>query len=72
MEEYAEMTSCPECNSPHLVRDYKRGELVCRPSARPTARMTPPCKCLTNRPCPGRRIGPLPDRNPTYRGGVWG
>lgn len=30
MEEYAEMTSCPECNSPHLVRDYKRGELVCQ------------------------------------------
>lgn len=30
MEEYEEITICPECHSPHLVRDYERGELVCQ------------------------------------------
>ena len=24
-----EITSCPECNSKHLARDYERGELIC-------------------------------------------
>lgn len=27
---YEEITTCPECQSPHLVRDYNRGELVCQ------------------------------------------
>ena len=30
MEDYVETTSCPECKSPHLVKDYSRGELVCQ------------------------------------------
>ena len=25
-----ELTKCPECNSEHLVHDYRRGELVCK------------------------------------------
>ena len=28
--EIDEETKCPECNSEHLVHDYKRGELVCK------------------------------------------
>jgi len=30
MAEIDEETKCPECNSEHLVHDYKRGELVCK------------------------------------------
>ena len=25
-----ELTECPECDSEHIVRDYKRGEVTCR------------------------------------------
>ena len=25
-----ELTECPECESEHIVRDYKRGEVTCR------------------------------------------
>ena len=25
-----ELTECPECDSAHIVRDYKRGEVTCR------------------------------------------
>jgi len=28
--EIDEETNCPECNSEHIVHDYKRGELVCK------------------------------------------
>ena len=24
-----ELTECPECDSEHIVRDYKRGEVTC-------------------------------------------
>ena len=25
-----ELTECPECDSEHIVRDYKRGEVTCK------------------------------------------